>query len=630
MSWLQSLYETYETCFGHESDGSSLLMPIAHTTQQAHVEIVLDSHGSFLRASVLDKERSTTLIPCTESSGGRAGSKPTSHPLCDKLQYVAADYVAHGGEVTSGFSKDPSEPHRIYLDLLSGWASSSQGHPKLSAILQYIKQGRVIEDLVAFRILPVDADGKLLKQWTGSEDQSPAIYKVLAAGQSPEDAFIRWSVEGEEEAAGTWQDPSLLNSWIAYYAQIQTLRGYCMVHGQETTLALQHPSKLRNAGDKAKLISANDDTGFTYRGRFIEADQAVGVGYEATQKAHNALRWLIERQGSRSGIQVIVSWTVAGKSVPDPMKDSHDEFGPEEPGIDTSAGQIFALQLKRAINGYRQTLDPTDDVHVMALDSATPGRMSITFYRQLRNSEFLDRIENWHLRFAWPQNYGKDRQFIGAPSPRDIAKAAFGSNAQKLEAPTRERLLPCIVDQLPVPFDLVDSTCRRVATRINIDKSDKWEWEKNLGIACALFKGIHPERNYQMALEIARTSRDYLYGRLLALAENIEGYALRLAEEGRETNAARLMQRFADRPFSTWRNIELSLTPYKIRLRNRAPAFLDRREQQLDEVQMSFAHEDFTNDGPLSGEFLLGYHCQRSVLRQKKTDTETIAEEQAN
>ncbi|WCM94150.1 type I-C CRISPR-associated protein Cas8c/Csd1 [Acidovorax sp. NCPPB 2350] len=630
MSWLQSLYETYETCFGHEPDGSSLLMPIAHTTQQAHVEIVLDRHGSFLRASVLDKERSTTLIPCTESSGGRAGSKPTSHPLCDKLQYVAADYVAHGGEVTSGFSKDPSEPHRIYLDLLSGWASFSQGHPKLSAILQYIKQGRVIADLVTFRILPVDTDGKLLKQWTGSADQSPAIYKVLVSGQSPEDAFIRWNVEGEEEAAGTWQDPSLLDSWIAYYAQTQTLRGYCMVHGQETTLALQHPSKLRNASDKAKLISANDDTGFTYRGRFIEADQAVGVGYEATQKAHNALQWLIKRQGSRSDTQIIVSWTVAGKSVPDPMKDSHDEFGPEEPGIDTSAGQIFALQLKRAINGYRQTLDPTDDVHVMALDSATPGRMSITFYRQLRNSEFLDRIENWHLRFAWPQNYGKDRQFIGAPSPRDIAKAAFGPNAQKLEAPTRERLLPCIVDQLPVPFDLVDSTCRRVATRINIDKSDKWEWEKNLGIACALFKGIHPERNYQMALEPARTSRDYLYGRLLALAENIEGYALKLADEGRETNAARLMQRFADRPFSTWRNIELSLSPYKIRLRNRAPAFLDRREQQLDEVQMSFAHEDFTNDGPLSGEFLLGYHCQRSVLRQKKTDTETIAEEQAN
>lgn len=128
-----------------------------------------------------------------------------------------------------------------------------------------------------------------------------------------------------------------------------------------------------------------------------------------------------------------------------------------------------------------------------------------------------------------------------------------------------------------------------------------------------------------MALEPGRTSRDYLYGRLLAMAESIEGYALRLAAEGRETNAARSMQQFAERPFSTWRNIELSLSPYKARLRARVPGFLERREQQLDEIKVAFKHEDFISDKPLSGEFLLGYHCQRAVLRQKNTETENTA-----
>ena len=41
MSWMQKLYDTYEACKGREPAGSLVLMPIAHTTQQANVEIVL-------------------------------------------------------------------------------------------------------------------------------------------------------------------------------------------------------------------------------------------------------------------------------------------------------------------------------------------------------------------------------------------------------------------------------------------------------------------------------------------------------------------------------------------------------------------------------------------------------------
>src|SRR5438067_1364380 len=121
MSWIQKLRETYERCAGREPEGGEPLMPVSHTTQQAHIEIVLDAAGEFKRASVLDKDRSTTLIPCTEDSGGRAGSKPVNHPLCDKLQYVAGDYVEFGGEVTTGFSGAPDAPHRAFLASLKGW-----------------------------------------------------------------------------------------------------------------------------------------------------------------------------------------------------------------------------------------------------------------------------------------------------------------------------------------------------------------------------------------------------------------------------------------------------------------------------------------------------------------------------
>ncbi|MBN1558602.1 type I-C CRISPR-associated protein Cas8c/Csd1 [candidate division KSB1 bacterium] len=640
MAWMQKLYKTYASCSEKQMAGNSLVLPVSHTTQQAHVEVVLDLDGNFRRASVISPENATTLIPCTEKSGGRSGNKPINHPLCDKLQYVAGDFVDFGGEVTSGFANDPAEPHRDYVQSLSKWASSKFCHLKLNAILRYVKKGRVIADLVCGEILPIHCDGetrgKLLKRWEGKKDQMPLIFKLLPGSQCPQDAFVRWRVEIPGDlVSGTWEDSSLIQAWIGYYESRQSKRGFCTVSGVHSILAEQHPAKLRNGADKAKLISSNDKTGYTFRGRFIDSDQATGVGFDVTQKAHNALRWLIDRQGYRNGDQVFVAWAVGGKPLADPFADSlslflaiegEDAASPEnsitvEPG---DVGQAFALRLNKAIAGYSARINPTDDIVVIGLDSATPGRMAIILYRELIGSEFLKRIQCWHERYAWLQNFGRDRHFVGVPSPRDIAEGAFGRRLDdRLRKATVERLLPCIVDGSAVPRDLIISCCRRASNRTGMEK---WEWEKCLGIACAMFKGYHKERGYKMTLENERTTRDYLYGRLLAIADNIEGYALRLAEEsaGRNTTAARLMQRFADRPYSTWRNIELALVPYKSRLKSseKGRRFLHKREQALDEVMCAFKPDDFIKDAALSGEFLLGYHCERTALFQSSVNEE--------
>jgi CRISPR-associated protein Csd1 len=124
------------------------------------------------------------------------------------------------------------------------------------------------------------------------------------------------------------------------------------------------------------------------------------VGSGVTQKAHSALRWLIERQGYKAGDQVFVAWAVNGKSVPDPLADTAKLFADAGVGDALTAtaeyagdaGQHFALRLRKAISGYRAELGDGDDVVVIGLDSATPGRMAITYYRELTGSEFLDRV----------------------------------------------------------------------------------------------------------------------------------------------------------------------------------------------------------------------------------------------
>ena len=130
-----------------------------------------------------------------------------------------------------------------------------------------------------------------------------------------------------------------------------------------------------------------------------------------------------------------------------------------------------------------------------------------------------------------------------------------------------------------------------------------------------------------MSLEEGRNSRDYLFGRLLAIAEKIESYALYLAKEGRDTTAERLMQRFSDHPASTWRTIELALRPYMQRLQSNRPGYLYNLKCLLDDVISRFKDDDFTRAGRLDAEFLLGYHCQRAALRPVDTPAEPIPAE---
>ncbi len=627
MSWLMGLYATFENNQALLEAPENALVPICHTTQQAHIEVVLSGEGEFLRASVVPREYNTTLIPCTESSSSRAGVKPQNHPLCDKLQYVAGDFVEHGGVVTSGFAEEPTVPYESYLHDLKQWAMSPYGHPKLNAILGYVEKGTLIEDLVKYYVLPVDSSGKLLQTWTSQED-APKIFSVLPSGQAPHDAFIRWVVEtpGVNQAT-VWGDQELIQAWIDYYISTIAERDVCYVTGEDVAIAQFHPAKIRNDGDKAKLISGNDDSGFTFRGRFESDAQAASVSFEVTQKAHNMLRWLVRQQGFRSGDLAIVAWANMGKSIPNPVDDTTNLMAslnlslgdpPKESKVAYTAEE-FALKLRKKILGFKQELGEFTNINVIALDSATPGRMSISFYRELWSSEFLAHLEDWHTIYAWEHNYrpkGVDKDFpyvyIATPSLFDIAEAAYGMRVDaKLKAKTIERLLPSVIEGQPLPRDLVHATVNRAANRVAF--VEEWEWRKTLTIACGLYKGAHIKEGYTMALDRKRRTRDYLYGRLLAYADNLEGWALSEAGEKRATNAARSMNRFAQRPFSTWLNLELKLEPYKSRLSPKQNGWL---YKELLETMDLFDPDDYTNDRPLSGEFLLGYHCQMSEFRK--------------
>lgn len=672
MSWIQKLQETYDRCAGQPKfaaipeEPTRSLMPIDHAEQQVHIEITLGGLGKFRSATVISKE--TTFIPATEESAGRTGIDPKPHGLADKLAYIAPNVdgsTLKNGEVGAEpdvptdakrrpkAKKEKESPHTLYLNQLRRWVAS-EPDPHVEAVLRYVEGGTILRDLLEQQVLHADAAGNLLTQWSGSGNPPP-IFKMLTATAGQRNqlaAVVRWRVELRDQQgdARLWLNPDVQQSWQRFVAKQAKKSQLCMVTGEQLPPAVNHPKRLRHGADGAKLISSNDNAGFTFRGRFEFSGQAYGIGSSTTQKAHSALRWLIARQGYKNGDQAIVAWAVSGKSIPKVIADSSEiekdvyaETLPESeinPQLATAperyrgdAGQLFAKQLNNLIRGYAAKLADREDIVVMALDSATPGRMAITYYRELQASEFLERIKCWHEGGAWQQNLAWDRKFYGTPAPADIARAAYGRQVKgkktsKLLVATVERLLPCIVDGRPIPRDLVQNCIQRTTRRSSLMRTKKGyeqEFEFCLGVACSVLKQSRPKEEYSMSLDERRKTRSYLYGRLLAVAENIERFALDQAGETRDTSASRYMQRFADHPVQTWLTISKSLRPYETRLRGKdsTVGFVKSRQEIIDQIGDLFEADDFVKAGRLDGEFLLGYYCQRHKLHGKSVSTPT-------
>jgi CRISPR-associated protein Csd1 len=264
---------------------------------------------------------------------------------------------------------------------------------------------------------------------------------------------------------------------------------------------------------------------------------------------------------------------------------------------------------------------------VIALDAATTGRLSITFYRELDRNEYLEKITDWHSGCKWNQKFwDKENKryvsYIGATSVDKIIEAVHGKprggkdeSYTKIKKSARERLLRCIFDGAFLPTDFLVSAVRRASNPLGITKDGKFDrngFEQILSTACALVRKYCQQRNeegYKLSIEIDRKDRDYLYGRLLGAADKLEEYALFKKDKDRIVTAAiRHMQTFAQHPFRTWETIHRCLIPYIQTVKN-SFAF-----NEIQAVKNQFAVGDYEKDAPLNGPYLIGYYHERAYI----------------
>lgn len=594
------------------------LLPVSHKEVNAYIEVLIDPTGNFYRGRVLTKDQFPTLIPITIKSGNRS-SGLAPHLLHDYLKYVAGDYFDYTQE------KPKKETgYQMYLKQLKDWATRKSTPEKIKVIYTYLKKGTLIEDLVKANVL-YTRDGKLLTKWNSkkqSNQEKPEIFKVVPNGDETK-AFVRFSVYDplEELNIPVWEDSSVILSAISYSQKLERKMGLDYITGEIESLTSFHPSGIRFGGDMAKLISANDEQNFTFLGRFHQKEEVVGIGDEVSQKAHNALKWLIAKQGLVIDGRVYLVWNNQNITTPFPEENSFSMIIAEDEEIEETFDMTqkeFAKKFNKALQGYQVALEELTGraIHSLILDAATPGRMGVLYYNSFTADEYLNRIKNWHERCDWRHTHYKNRQFIvyyGAPSIDKMALACCGERAnKKIINQTIQTLYLCLVEGKRIPEMLSRKAVEYVSNPKHFN--EKCQWLDNISTACSIIKNAQGV-TLSMAINQSENERSYLFGRLLAVAHAIEEKVLVKMDIERETNAMRYMPAFSVRPVKTWKIIRESLLPYQRRIMGKDNIYYNKLIQEITkklEIEKEL-------DKPLNGYYILGFDSQLYEIYNKKT-----------
>ena len=617
MSWTSALYETYENNVGKDGNAQKRLVPIAHINAKAQIELLINTDGDFVGANVVTKEDETTIIPVSEKSASRS-SGIAPHSLCDTLSYIARDYSKYC--IDDKEANKAKEKYDSYICGLEEWVKTDSSNTKLSSIYKYLKDYDLIDDLVKSEIVTLNTEGFF-------DDKK-------INGKSYKDVLVRFRVVGELEER-TWKDKRLFESYTDYYQAVnKSETSICYISGKNQPYSENHPKGIVAADYGAKLISSNDNAGFTYRGRFSEPAQACTISYEASQKIHAALTYLAANQGTVVGSKrTYICWNPRGKETPNMFS-----FFDEPKDYEGSLNEEYQIRLNRIFKGYYESFDPDDEVLFIGLDAATTGRLSITYYSEQNAFEFMDKVKYWADSVKWYFiNFAEKKVFWEkrTPSFDNIIRFAYGIERNgwmevddKVYKDQIQRMVKCLVNRVPFPFDLVE----KIKNKVTQTSLFKWEdgrslnWEKALSIACAIIvkyridhEIIRKESEAVMVLDENNNNRSYLFGRLLAVLEKVEKGTYE-RDERRETNAIRLLSAYVNHPMQTWMTLEQLLNPYFQKL---SPGSREYYKGTISEIIGKITNGGDALNKPLKEDYLLGYYLQRAELnKSKETDLE--------
>jgi len=572
-------YDSLTDIIGIYEKGKEPFAPVGHITAEPKYVVQIDSGGTFKEISpftnyLSENSSRKVIIPVTEVSSSRSGQRPPAHPLCDKLEYISPENV---------------EKHDLYLKELSSWAVSEYSCPKVKAILKYVQNGTILQDL---------------------ENSNQTDIK--------QSELIVWDVIGLGNQSGpVWTDTNLMQLYTNYILNkiSDQKNGICMVTGENSILSKLNLKGVVSDYGNAKLISSNDDKNYTYRGRFLNAEEASTISYLASQKAHNALKWLASNEGNIYGKRCVICWNPEGLKIP-PV--GFGIFKSKEKLIPSEYGK----ELNKVILGYTKEFKPNSNIVVAILDAATDGRLAVSYYNEFFYKDYFTKLQAWDSECCWYDSF----KGTFSPSIDTIVKFAFGYQAEigetvdlkfddRILRQNVQKLVIAKLDNTGIPADIERALVCRCNNLKVYNRKNRAEL---LFTTCAVLRKRLIDRKKEvidMSLETEKPDRSYQYGRLLAVMEKIEEDTY--DDSKRETNAIRLQTTFVRRPAYTAAIIMEQLKKaYYPRLSEKRICYYERIIGQIYSMLSSFP--DCECNKSLTETYLMGYYLQKNSFYEKK------------
>ncbi len=601
MGLFQNAIETYDMNVNlvGKYEGKEPLCPIGHIIAKPNIEITIDERGKYISAATV-KNDDKIIIPATEDSAGRSGSKIAPHPLCDQVKYLCS---LDGSE----------EAKKAYLENLKEWIDSEYSDDKLKAVYEYISAGTILGDL---------KNAGLLKFGKNNNIEN-------------EKDLVVWNVLGCGDCSKVYEDKKLMEKFSSFVISRDNSKekGLCFITGEKEELAAQHLKGVFSIKGNAKLISSNDSANFTYRGRFNTAKEALSIGYISSQKAHNALKWIAANQRVIYGNRCFICWSPQGDAIPKLGQSLLMNFLKLDiPDLPTPTD--YKNELQKALMGYKSGIKDrvNSKTVVVSFDAATTGRLAVTFYSEMLTSDFFDRLEKWDQYCMWYANRGKT---VISPPISKIVEYAFGverdSDVGKIEVnddvakEMYDRVLRCRIGEELFPLSIKKKLVEKASKLYLYGRKTR---EGLLETTCSVIRKYYydyKKEDLSMSLDKEKRDLSYQFGRLLAVYEKIERDTFE-DNSTREPNAMRIQPVYCNQPMHYANELEKQMEKaYLPRLSVGKRVFYKNLIGEIMNQISEFSENEWNK--ALKDTYLIGYYLQRRDLYSKKEKSENKDEE---
>lgn len=639
MSLLTALLDSYDYALENDMVGKpdaygNILLPMFYDSADSDgkniLEVIISKESRLIEYNYVPKGE-TIIFPVTEDSVARS-SNVAPHPIVDNMSYIV---------------QDGSPRNRAYMDQLEAWLAYEE-IDYIRAIYEFLKRNEGIKRIYdSFLPEPVDENLKITDPKQAEEEEKKRQNKIDKIKKKHMITFTIAEYDGEKNISVS-DNRDLQEKYRDYFINCLSNdkeRIICNLSGKEDYLCFKHQPLI----GRARLVSQIEASEENYKGRFNKANQNIALGVETSQKIHLMAKYLLSGENTHTwlgGNANMITWfsddiqNESEASIVNPIQAKNFAKLIKTVGNDMQENRGLSIAdemtkeiVKSFTNGNPRFSDDAS-YYVAFLDKVNDGRVMMRYFKELSVSRLKANLYSWHEKYHWYRSDNKNYDKKHTPSPRRIILAAYGTEREDvgpkkevgLETPKKsfytnlyQNIVTALIEGKDIPANFEKAFAMRIRNRMHYDKT--WEEVKFCALAILNHKG-----GFESSMLLRdNTDRSYLFGRLLALFEQLEEITYDKGKE-RATHAQKLWTTYTNNPAMTMLRLRKLLNPYEIKLaKSESPIkqelYADIKKEMTSVTNMLSEHYDFQSTDmsrPLDYNFIFGYEAQRRSVQSKR------------